>query len=241
MKSFCKEVSFIFYMIGSMFKTIKLKFLKKFSSKDKYEAYVNKSVYNWAKFIVNLIGIKLNVIGIENLPNEACLFVSNHQSNLDVPCLITAINKPMGFISKKELSSVPVISTWMKAIHSVFMDRQNVRESLKSILEGAKVLKDGYSMVIFPEGTRSKGKPVAEFKKGSMKLGIKAGVKIVPIAIDGTYKSWECSESGKFSPSNVNIIICKPIDVSELDKDQKNTLADDIRSTIVDAIENNKK
>lgn len=232
MKSFFKVVIFIFYMIGAMFKTIKLNFLKKFSSKEKYEEYLNKSVYNWGKFVVNLIGIKLQVEGTENIPNDTCLFVSNHQSNLDVPCLITSIKKPMGFIAKKELIKAPVISTWMKAIHCVFIDRQNVREALKSIQQGVQILESGNSMVIFPEGTRSKSSTLGEFKKGSMKLATKAGVTVVPVTINGTYKAWEGNNGKGLIPADVKIIIHKGIEVKELDREKKNALTQEVRDII---------
>ncbi|WP_035293968.1 lysophospholipid acyltransferase family protein [Clostridium sp. KNHs214] len=237
MRTFLKITVFIFYMIGAIFKTIKLSFLKKFSSKDKYNKYLNKSVYKWAKFSVDLVGVKLHLEGEENIPNETCLFVSNHQSNLDVPCLIAALNRPMGFISKKELIKAPVISTWMKAIHCVFMDRKNVRESLKSIKEGADILKSGNNMVIFPEGTRSKSNAVGEFKKGSMKLATKAEVRVVPITIDGTYKAWEGNGGKGLIPADVTIKIHKGIEVKELDREKKSTLAEDVRDIILCGIE----
>ncbi|WP_138207742.1 lysophospholipid acyltransferase family protein [Haloimpatiens lingqiaonensis] len=237
MKTYFKITVFIFYMIGAIFKTIKLNFLKKFSSEDKYQEYLNKSVYNWAKFSVNLVGVKLQVKGKENIPEGTCLFVSNHQGNLDIPCIIAGINRPMGFIAKKELIKVPVISTWMKAIHCVFMDRQNVRESLKSIQEGAGLLKSGHNMVIFPEGTRSKSSLVGEFKKGSMKLATKAEVMVVPVTIDGTYKAWEGNGGKGLIPADVTITIHKGIDIKELDKEKKTTLAEEVREIIISGIE----
>lgn len=237
MITFLKITVFIFYMIGAIFKTIKLSFLKKFSSGDKYNRYLNKSVYKWGKFSVDLVGVKLNIEGEENIPNEACLFVSNHQSNVDIPCLIAGINRPMGFISKKELIKAPVISIWMKAIHCVFMDRKNVRESLKSIQEGVNILKNGNNMVIFPEGTRSKSSAVGEFKKGSMKLATKAGVMVVPVTIDGTYEAWEGNGGKGLIPADVTIKIHKGIKVRELDREQKATLAEDVRKIILSGIE----
>lgn len=237
MRTFLKITIFIFYMIGAIFKTIKLGFLKKFSYKDKYNRYLNKSVYNWAKFSVNLVGVKLHVEGEENIPNETCLFVSNHQSNVDIPCIIAGINRPMGFIAKKELIKVPVVSTWMKAIHCVFMDRQNVRASLKSIQNGVSILKSGNNMVIFPEGTRSKSNVVGEFKKGSMKLATKAEVIVVPVTIDGTYKAWEGNGGKGLISAEVTIKIHKGIDVKELDREKKATLAEDVRDIILGGIE----
>ncbi|MFD3156032.1 lysophospholipid acyltransferase family protein [Haloimpatiens sp. FM7330] len=236
MKTFFKILAFIIYMIGAMFKTIKLKLLKKYSSKEKYTKYLNTSVYKWANAIVKIVGINLEVVGKENIPNEACLFVSNHQSNLDVPCLIAGLNKPFGFIAKKELVKAPIIKTWMQEIKCVFIDRKNVRESLKAILKGAENLNNGHNMVIFPEGTRSKSSKLGEFKKGSMKLATKAKVKVVPITIDGTYKGFEGNEGFQFKSANVKIIVHQPIEVKGLDREEKNELAEKVKEIIASGL-----
>lgn len=228
-----KVIAYFFYMVGAVFKTVKLKFLKRFSTEERWLKYRDKSVYNWAKFTVDIVGLRLNVEGKENIPrDEACLYVSNHQSNLDIPSLIVATGVIPGFIAKEEMRKVPVLSTWMSAIHSVFMDRKNVRKSLKSILEGVNNLKNGYNMCIFPEGTRSKSSTMGEFKKGSMKLATKANVKVVPVTINGTYKAWEGNEKKIIGPADVSIRIHKPIDVSKLDKEQKNNLTEMIKEVI---------
>lgn len=138
----------------------------------------------------------------------------------------------MGFIAKKELEKIKAISGWMKEIHCVFMDRSNVRESIKAINEGVENLKNGHSMVIFPEGTRSKGPSLGEFKKGSMKLAIKAEVPIVPIAIDGTYKAREGNKGNKITSADVKITIAKPINVKELTKEEKSNLSENIRNIL---------
>ena len=116
----------------------------------------------------------------------------------------------------------------MLDIKSVFIDRNNAREAIKTINEGVQYLKEGYSMGIFPEGTRSKSKHMGEFRKGSLKLATKSKVPIVPISIDGTYKAFE--ETGVLKRSFVRITIDKPIYTKDLTKEQENTLSDDLRN-----------
>lgn len=232
MKNFLLYFEYAFYMLGSLLRKGKVESIRKKKGDKAAEEYINENLLGWAKFFVDKAGIKINIKGIENLPEESCLYVANHQSLFDIPVLLTAIKKPMGFVAKKELEKFKVISGWMREIHCVFMDRSNIRESVKSINEGVENLKNGYSMVIFPEGTRSKDGKLGEFKKGSMKLGIKGEVPIVPVTIDGTYKIREGNEKKQIKPGEVNVVIHKPINTKELTKEEQTNLAGIIKETI---------
>jgi 1-acyl-sn-glycerol-3-phosphate acyltransferase len=120
----------------------------------------------------------------------------------------------------------------MKQQHSVFMDREDPRASVRAILEGTENLKKGYCMAIYPEGTRSKGPEMGEFKKGAMKLALKAGVPIVPVTINGTYKMFEEQNGKKTKPVQVDLVISKPIDTKNLTKEEQNNLSDYIKGII---------
>lgn len=232
MKNLLLYLKYASYMIATFVKKGKVKTIRNKQGNKAAEEYVNKILIDWAEFFVDKAGVKINVKGIENLPKESCLYVANHQSFFDIPVLITATRKPMGFIAKKELEKVKIISGWMKEIHCVFMDRNNIRESVKSINEGVENLKNGYSMTIFPEGTRGKAGELGEFKKGSMKLGIKAEAPIVPVTIDGTYKIREGNEKNEIKAVKVNVVIHKPINTKELTKEEQNNLAERIKDII---------
>lgn len=240
MKNLWLYLQFGVYMVGLLFKKNNFKKVKKEKGIKAAEELVYNYAVKWAEFVINKVGMKVNIIGLENLPEGSCLYVGNHQSLLDIPVILAAIKKPMGFIAKKEMEKYTIISDWMKEIHCVFMDRSNVRESIKSINEGIENLKSGYSMVIFPEGTRSKGPSLGEFKKGSMKLGIKAEVPIIPIAIDGTYKCMEGNPKNKIKSAEVNLIINKPIDTSTLSREEQNNLAEKIKEIIEESLDKSK-
>ena len=236
MKSFILYLGFAFYMMLSLLRIIKLKYLKRKGNKEEIEKYINKSVLGWANFIVKGIGIRINKKGLENVPDGPCLFVGNHQGLLDVPVIVSSLDRYVGFVAKKEMLKLRILTYWMKEMKCVFTDRQNVRAAVKTINEGVENLKNGYSMLIFPEGTRSRGENLGEFKKGSMKLGIKAGVPIVPIAINGTYKVREAN-GGKIKAADVDLIVCPPISPKELSKEEQNNLSETIKEIIQKELE----
>ena len=196
---------------------------------------------NWyAHFAGSLVAMKhvkrsganVTVHGLENIPDDrAVLFVSNHQSNFDIALFMSYINKPKGYISKAEMNKVPLIRTWMKYIHCVFMDRSNIKQSAKAIVQGVQNLRAGHSMVIFPEGTRSKGDKMLEFKAGSFKLATKAKVPIVPVTISGTYKLMEANNN-MIKPANVELYIHPMIETANLTKDEEKELHTKVQKII---------
>ncbi|WP_185649439.1 1-acyl-sn-glycerol-3-phosphate acyltransferase [Clostridium sp. DJ247] len=236
MKTCLFYLDFFIYMLLTLFKKSKLESLRKYKSKEEVECYINKVAREWALHVLGVVGAKVHVIGKENIPNETCLYVANHQGYLDIPILMSSIGKPVGFIAKKEILKVKIVSYWMKQLRCIFMDRDNVRESIKSINEGIDNLNNGYNMAIFPEGTRSKGPKIGEFKKGSMKLALKSGVPIVPVAIDGSYKLREGNKNGYIKSGEVKVTICKPVYPKELLKEEQANLAEYLRDIISEKI-----
>jgi len=217
----------------------KMRFLDKKEDKSEREAYIYKSTSSWAKFILKIAGAKVTVKGADNIPKDkTVLFVSNHQSNFDIPLLMACIDVPKGFIAKKELENWPFISKWMRHIHCIFMDRSNLRKSAEAIVDGIKLLKSGYSMVIFPEGTRSKGKPVDEFKAGSFKLATKSKCPIIPLTINGTYKLLEANNN-RVKSAEIELIIHEPIDVTKLSSEEVNDLHNTVHTIVSNGYKGN--
>lgn len=236
MKSLLFYLDFFTRLVMVNCKKGKLENLKKNGTKQDIQEYIDKVVNGWASHVLNYVGAKINVIGKENIPEGTCLYVANHQGFFDIPIIISSLDNSVGFIAKKELLKLKVLTYWMNQMHCIFMDRSNVRESIKAINEGIENLKNGYSMVIFPEGTRSKGPKVGEFKKGSLKLALKSGVPIVPIAIDGSYKLREGNEKSRIKSAEVKVTICKPICIENLSKEELTNLSELVRDTIVSNI-----
>lgn len=173
---------------------------------------VHRIVLFWSRSLIRLTGSKIKVTGRENVPTDgAVLFVSNHQGRFDIPLILGYIDKPKAFIAKKELAKLPMVSSWMKYMKCIFMDRQDIRQSLKAINQGAEYLKEGYSQVIFPEGTRSRDGRLGEFKAGSFKLATKSGVPIIPVTIKGSDQIMP-NNTLLLRPAQVEMVISPPVD-----------------------------
>ena len=152
--------------------------LKKWS--DRFLAAVTNM---WGRFVVSSTGSHVEVVGLECLPKDtAFCLIANHQSSLDIPLILGYIPGLIGFIAKKELLWTPVINVWMQSMHCAFIDRKNARQSLKSLEESLKRIHQGNSIVIFPEGTRSKSGSMIPFKTGNIRMVIRAGVPILPVS-----------------------------------------------------------
>lgn len=217
-------IDFWIYQLFSIFLMIKYLIIGILGKKEKQKEYLNKITKNWAKHMVKLTGSNVELIGEENIPEGNVLFVSNHQGNFDIPLFLGYVPKLKGFVAKTELKKMPMVSRWMKELGCIFIDRNNLRQSLTAILDGIEKLKNGSNLVIFPEGTRSKGNKMGEFKKGSLKLATKSNATIVPITIIGSYKILE--ENKKITPTDVKIIIHKAIDTKGMSNEDKKDLGD---------------
>lgn len=221
--------------IGPMYK---VNSLEKQGRIEEKETYIHKVTSKWAMSQLKYSGATVSVYGKENIPNNIpVVFISNHQGNFDIPLLMSYINKPKGFIAKIETLKIPLVRTWMRYIHCVFMDRSNLRKSASAIIEGVKIIKEGHSLVIFPEGTRSKGGPLGEFKSGSFKLATKSNAPIVPITINGSYKLMEANNN-RIKAANVELFIHPPIETKNLSKEEQEKLPDMVKEIIASKLPN---
>jgi 1-acyl-sn-glycerol-3-phosphate acyltransferase len=181
-----------------------------------------------------LSGIKLSTIGKENVPlDRPVIFVANHASHLDIACLCGALPVNLHFIGKKELMFVPFVGWYMLVAGHIFIDRKSRQKAIASLKAAAQKIKQGKSVVMFPEGTRTLTGEVRAFKKGAFHLAIQAGVDIVPISIEGTFKVWP-KNSNKITPNKVVIKIGKPIDTSKYNSKNINDLVKVARNKIVE-------
>ncbi len=185
----------------------------------------------WGKTTFLSTGSKLKVTGLENIPADGSIcFMGNHQSYFDIPVLLGFMGRPLGFIAMQELAKVPVLNVWMKELPSFFLDRQNARQALKIFKEAAQVMKEGLPMLIFPEGSRQPGDKVGEFQLGSLKLAQMADATIVPFALDGTRQMFEID--GKIHRNKVRLTVLPPITPQDPIYQDKEALAEHLRSTI---------
>ena len=228
-------IYFSIYLSISSFSLFKIKLIRRKSHKDA-ERYAFKIAQNISKYVLRVTKTSMEVSGSENIPEGNCVFIANHQAIFDTFVLLAYIDKPFGFVAKKEIKKIPLISNWIEAIGSIYIIRQNPRESIKTIQEGVQKIKDGYSMLIFPEGTRSLKSKMNSFKKGSMKLAIKSNACIVPITIDGSYNVLEVGT--KVMGNKIKMVIHKPIYINELSKDEQKGLSEYVQDIIEQELNN---
>ena len=142
---------------------------------------------SWA--IPLLTRVKVEVEGLEKLDSiEHGVIYANHQSNVDIVTMLKVIKRPHGYVAKKELDHIFLLSDGMRLIRCEFMDRNDVRQSVKVISNAVKNVKEGHLMVIFPEGTRMIKGELGSFKAGSFKLAQKAKADIIPVTIFNSYE-----------------------------------------------------
>ena len=144
----------------------------------------------WALGTIGKIcGVKLTVIGKENIPkDQAVLYVCNHRSYFDIILGYSIMPGLTGYISKDDLEKVPLLNIWMRRLYCLFLNRTDMKQGLKTILKAIEYIKQGVSICIFPEGTRNRGEEgsLLEFKEGSFKIAEKTGCPVIPIAISHT-------------------------------------------------------
>ncbi|MBU5316405.1 1-acyl-sn-glycerol-3-phosphate acyltransferase [Clostridium bornimense] len=197
------------------FFTWPLRIINRKKSREEREAANYKLLRVLIKMVISITGIKISIDGKENIKKDTnYLIIANHKSDLDSLILIWLFEEPLIFIGKEELKKTPFISTWFKEIGSLFIERDNIRQSAKVILEGVEILKGGKSIVIFPEGKRIMEDRLGEFKNGSFKLAIKSKVAVLPVAIVDSYKAFE--ESKRIKSANIKINVGEKIDYKEL-------------------------
>ena len=177
------------------------------------------------KFILFLSGVKTTVIGAENIPtDEPVLYIGNHRGFFDIIISYTFMKNPTGFVAKKEMWKALFIRRWMKNLYCLFLDRENMKEGLKTILQGIDYIKEGISIFIFPEGTRNKGDGVQEFHAGSFKFAEKTGCKIIPVTQNNTAAIFE-NQLPFIKKAHTVIEFGKPIDINDLPKEERKKIA----------------
>lgn len=183
-------------------------------------------IVQWAfKVILFICGTKLTVIGEENVPtNEPVLYIGNHRSFFDIVITYARCPRLTGYISKKSVEKVPLLNLWMKRLHCLFIDRENIKEGLKTILSGIDNVNNGISMCIYPEGTRNKTEDeLLPFKEGSFKIAEKTGCAIVPMAISNSAEIFE-NHFPYIKKTHVILEYGTPIYPNDLDKETKKKL-----------------
>jgi len=193
--------------------------------------YLHFWMRGWAKHILSVAGVKLEVHGSENIPATRKLaLVSNHQSYFDIPVLIAVTPYLLGFVAKKELGRIPIVNLWMVAMGCVMIDRKHPSRSLDKIRKRMEKAHRGYPVVLFPEGTRSRGACMGRFKTGSLQMLFNSNLQILPVSISGSYRLLE--ENNRLEKGTIRITFHPAITAHHNDKSNTKELVEDLRQTI---------
>lgn len=201
------------------------------------------AIVNWAfRVVAFLSGTRVITIGEENVPKDtAVLYVGNHRSFYDIILTYPKVPRPTGYVAKKEMLKVPLLSIWMKYLHCLFLDRDNIKEGLKTILQAIEMVKSGISICIFPEGTRNKtADTFLPFHEGSFKIAEKSGAPIIPMTIVNSAAVFE-DHLPKIKKATVVIEYGKPIYLSEMSKEEKKVIGNTVKAVIEETYFKNKE
>lgn len=192
--------------------------------------------------IEKLAGVKVKIIGAENIPDEPVLYIGNHRGFFDTILGYQHVKNPTGFVAKKEILYAPLLNIWMILLHCQFLDRKNPRSGMDMLLKSIELIKKGISVCIFPEGTRNRNADSDEllpFHAGSFKVATKTGAPVVPVTTVGTGRIWE-DHFPRMEAHNVVIEYGTPIQTKGMSKDEIKALPDQVHAIIQETYIKNK-
>ncbi len=195
----------------------------------------------WAKSILLASGVNVKVRGFSNInPDRSYIFMVNHQSFYDIPVLLAHLRVQFRWLAKEELFRIPIFGHAMKGASYISIDRSNRKSAFESLRRAAETIRNGASVLIFPEGTRSGDGNISPFKKGGFVLAIDSGVPIVPVIIHGT---WSMMARNRLfiTPRDVLIEIRTPIRTSVYSRKNKDDLMKNVRQVICESFGNNEQ
>lgn len=199
-------------------------------------------IVQWAFRVVILIGgINVTTIGEENIPKETgVIYVGNHRSFYDIITTYPRCPGLTGYMAKIEILKVPLLSTWMKRLHCLFVDRKDLRSGIRVIQDSIDLLNKGISVCIFPEGTRNTTEDtLLEFKAGAFRAAQKSGAPIVLMAINNSRAALE-EHFPKIRPTHIVIEYSEPIDSASIEGGYKG-LSAYCKDRLKTMVENNEK
>jgi 1-acyl-sn-glycerol-3-phosphate acyltransferase len=201
---------------------------------------IDRLIHAWARVIVRAAGLDISVTGAGHLdPERRYIVIANHASYLDIPVLFAAIRQPLRFMAKKSLFTVPIFGWGLKAAGFIPVDRKKSATASASFDLATSRLAKGNSLVIFPEGGRSRTAEMEPFKRGAFLLALKSGLPIVPVAILGT---WDALPATRFiiKPGPIKVRVGAPIETANLGVRRKDELMDTARARIRAMLEGSK-
>ena len=187
----------------------------------------------WAKAIMRASLVRVEVSGGEDLdPHEPYVFAANHSSIFDILVLLAYLPFQFRWLAKEELFRIPFFGASMKSIGYIPIDRSNPRAGVRSLKHAADRIRAGASVIIFPEGTRTRDGRIQDFKRGGFTLAVRAGRPVVPVSISGAFRILP-PKSLKLRPGHIKIVLDRAVPTAGLDRDEQNRLIEKVRQAII--------
>lgn len=207
----------------------------------KAKDYSSLRFVQWAfRVILKIGGVRITVLGKENIPDEAALFVGNHRSFFDILIMYVQCERLTGFVAKDSIEKIPSLRVWMRYLYCLFLNRDDLKQGMKTILQAIEYIKQGISICIFPEGTRNKGEELSilPFKEGSFKIALKTGCPIVPVSINNSADIFE-NHFPKLRKTHVILEYGTPIYPKDLTREEQKVIGATCQKIIEETIRKN--
>lgn len=186
----------------------------------------------WAKCILWAGGIRWRVLGLEHLhPGRPAIYMANHQSYFDIFALLAALPVDFKFIMKQELMRIPLLGMAMRRAGYIGLERKDPRQAVASLQRAAEKIRSGLSILVFPEGTRSRDGRLRDFKRGGFNLALRAGCDIVPVTIEGSYRIVS-QDRPALHKTTVTLHLGTPIAADRFSKRNVDALVAEVRQAI---------
>lgn len=238
-KEFIRTITFftkiIFYGAVKVYPVIKrMEELEKNNKKQEEITLATKTVQDWSKYCIKQTKCNMTVTGLEKIPTDRpVLFVPNHQSYGDIPVLLHALRDfQFGFVVRNTMANLPFIKLIFKHFNCVSIDTADIRQSASAISQTAENIKNGYSMLIFPEGRRNFTNIPEPFKNGAFKIANKTGVTIVPIYLHNVHRLFEANGHLLGRP-DISVNILEPIDTENMTRSDVNILNEKVHEMLL--------
>jgi 1-acyl-sn-glycerol-3-phosphate acyltransferase len=179
---------------------------------DRSGRWYHRAARVWSKFTLWLFGVKVSTVGLEHLDlTRRYVYVSNHASMFDIPAIFVVIPDDIRIVLKKELTRVPLWGWALKVGPYITIDRFNAKDAMGSLDRALETIRQGASVLVFAEGTRSRDGRLQPFKRGAFALAARSGVPIVPVTINNSFQILP-KGSLKIQPADISIVVDKPIE-----------------------------
>ncbi len=187
----------------------------------------------WVRAILWSCGIRVESSGLENVdPRRPSIYMSNHQSVIDIAAILATIPVNVRFVAKRELTHIPLFGWALLLSGQIVVDRGNRTRAIASLRRGAEKIRAGANVIVFPEGTRSQTGTLSDFKSGGFHLALQAGAPIVPVSVSGSHRITP-KGSLKIHSGLVRIRYGKPIRTDEIDVSDRALLKQQVREAIL--------